>query len=543
MAYEIRVFVPGWKLLLPTGAVPSACAQQAFEAYENLNAFDAIELCTWPCGTQRHFDPVSQCGQAVGGPVAIREAVFHAVGGLCHSLPDEAAMMDLSAGLRAAGYRMGYCPFAKVECPVEQDGLAAYCRKAMGEYLLRRRWGNAAQRRAAWGGYLRVLRAPRHFAGVRKALMKQMPCMLWKGLFLQRQKACEPLEDILADRCVRGQYVLHPLAAQPLVSVVVRTPARPQVLAHTLQCLRWQTYRHFEVVVVEDGPAWAEQTVRQRFPELNIHYFSTEMHVGRGRAGNIGIENSRGEYVCFLDDDDYYYPDYLEASVCAMQRHDVDMIFSSSMVFKIDVHSTEPYRFTITEPPRPVVFEHINLLDMCVKCRIPLLAGMFRRSLYEKAGGGMREDLDGDEDWAMWLRFWRVARRTDDTKPDIARTLSLFGIPADEKQAEERLAAYAVYDRLMLADETLNYMLTQQQFFALHSQLLRDIAHLAVLGHLEEECVAAAGKDVWHLPKNVAWPLCVTAKQLNGYYYGVLQEAGRRAKAGTLPQWLETPEL
>lgn len=114
--------------------------------------------------------------------------------------------------------------------------------------------------------------------------------------------------------------------------------------------------------------------------------------------------------------------------------------------------------------PRPVVFEHINLLDMCVKCRIPLLAGMFRRSLYEKAGGGMREDLDGDEDWAMWLRFWRVARRTDDTKPDIARTLSLFGIPADEKQAEERLAAYAVYDRLMLADETLNYMLTQQQF-------------------------------------------------------------------------------
>ena len=65
--------------------------------------------------------------------------------------------------------------------------------------------------------------------------MKQMPCMLWKGLFLQRQKACEPLEDILADRCVRGQYVLHPLAAQPLVSVVVRTHARPQVLAHTLR--------------------------------------------------------------------------------------------------------------------------------------------------------------------------------------------------------------------------------------------------------------------------------------------------------------------
>ena len=136
-------------------------------------------------------------------------------------------------------------------------------------------------------------------------------------------------------------------------------------------------------------------------------------------------------------------------------------------VFKVDVHSTEPYRFTVKQEPQPVVFGHINLLDMCVKCRIPLLAGMFRRSLYEKAGGGMREDLDGDEDWAMWLRFWRVAKRADDTKPDITRTLSLFGIPAGEKQAEDRLAAYAVYDRQMLADETLRYTLEKQKFSAL----------------------------------------------------------------------------
>lgn len=147
---------------------------------------------------------------------------------------------------------------------------------------------------------------------------------------------------------------------------------------------------------------WQSILCARGFPELDIRYIATGAHVGRGRAGNIGIENSRGEYVCFLDDDDYYYPDYLETSVCAMQQGDVDMVLSSSMVFKVDVHSTEPYRFTVKQEPQPVVFGHINLLDMCVKCRIPLLAGMFRRSLYEKAGGGMREDLDGDEDWAMW---------------------------------------------------------------------------------------------------------------------------------------------
>ena len=543
MTYGMQPCLPGWKLLLPAGAVPTPGARQAFEAYEEKKAFGAVELRAWPCDTPRHFGPVGQEGRAVGGPVAVREEVFQALGGLCRALPDEAAMQDLSARLRAAGVKMGYCPSAVVECPVPQDSLDAYCRKMAGEYLLRMRWGNAAQRRAAWGGYLRVLRAPRHFAGVRRALLRQAPGMLWKGLFLRRQKTGVPLEDVLADRCARGQYVLRPLAAQPLVSIVVRTHARPQVLARTLQCLRWQTYRRFEVVVVEDGPALAEHTVRRGFPELDIRYIATGAHVGRGRAGNIGIENSRGEYVCFLDDDDYYYPDYLETSVCAMQQGDVDMVLSSSMVFKVDVHSTEPYRFTVKQEPQPVVFGHINLLDMCVKCRIPLLAGMFRRSLYEKAGGGMREDLDGDEDWAMWLRFWRVAKRADDTKPDITRTLSLFGIPAGEKQAEERLAAYAVCDSKMLADETLCYTIEKQKFSALHRQLLQDIAHLAALGRLKEECAAAAGREEWCIPRDAAWPLQVTAKELNGYYYGMLRRAGRMEKEGVLQKWLENAEF
>ena len=131
MTYGMQPFLPGWKLLLPAGAVPTPGARQAFEAYEEKKAFGAGELRAWPCDTPRHFGPVGQEGRALGGPVAVREEVFQALGGLCRALPDEAAMQDLSARLRAAGVKMGYCPSAVVECPVPRGNTCCACGVAM----------------------------------------------------------------------------------------------------------------------------------------------------------------------------------------------------------------------------------------------------------------------------------------------------------------------------------------------------------------------------------------------------------------------------
>ena len=94
-----------------------------------------------------------------------------------------------------------------------------------------------------------------------------------------------------------------------------------------------------------------------------------------------------------------------------------------------------------------------------------------------------------------------------------------------------------------LADETLCYTIEKQKFSALHRQLLQDIAHLAALGRLKEECAAAAGREEWCIPRDAAWPLQVTAKELNGYYYGMLRRAGRMEKEGVLQKWLENAEF
>ncbi|MBQ8647412.1 MAG: hypothetical protein IJ484_04650, partial [Oscillospiraceae bacterium] len=166
---------------------------------------------------------------------------------------------------------------------------------------------------------------------------------------------------------------------------------------------------------------------------------------------------------------------------------------------------------------------------------------MFRREMYDQVGG-MREDIDADEDWAMWLRYWKIARRIDDTCPDIPRTVSMFGYPSDPVAAQRRLEAYEVYDRIMLADPDLFYTLTPEKVTMLIRQCKQDLAHLNIVGGLEELLNTRSEEDAW-VPEDMSQPMQLTAKQLNGLYHALLCSACEHKARGTLPEWLATETI
>lgn len=499
------------QLLADDSAAPAAWARE--------HGFAALELRALPCDTPRHFDPVTQTGQAVGGPaVLLRTDLWQVFAGLLRGLAPDAQMRLLSALLRAGGHKMGYCPFFAARAPQRQDTLETYLASLQSEYLLACRLGSAPRRKAARAALLQALRTPRHYPGVRRALALHLPAMLAKGLFQPRSTACT-LDEAQKSFDIRGSFPLRPFEQKPLVSIVMRTHSRPAVLHRTLECLQFQTYQNFEVVLIEDGAPTA-QGLAALFPSLNIRYHATGTPVGRGRAGNIGLQQCRGEFVCFLDDDDYFYPDHLETHLSFFMQHpECELALSGSAAFEADVRSLFPYEFTVRRIT-PVLFDHINLLDMCVKCRIPICAAMFRRELFLREGG-LREDIGGDEDWAMWLRFWRSAKRLDDTRPDIPRALCFFGVPADAAAAKRREEEYAVFDQLMLSDPSLRYTVQREEYEGWCAQLRRDLAHLDNLGLLDETLRARDASAAW-LPEEGPWPRTLTAKQIGGIYHAIL---------------------
>lgn len=113
-------------------------------------------------------------------------------------------------------------------------------------------------------------------------------------------------------------------SASPLISVVIATYRRPQLLAECLEGFCGQTVADsdFEVIVVDDGSEEGENgAVLERFAgRLPIASARIE-HSGRSAAKNIGVMLARGEVVLFFDDDDLPAPDLLEQHLLAHERH------------------------------------------------------------------------------------------------------------------------------------------------------------------------------------------------------------------------------
>jgi glycosyltransferase involved in cell wall biosynthesis len=103
---------------------------------------------------------------------------------------------------------------------------------------------------------------------------------------------------------------------QPLVSVVVPTRNRREILQRCMEALASQSHGSYEVIVVDDGSTDDTPDFVQRFctehPELNIRYLRSDVHVGANPSRNLGVREARGEFVAFTDSDCIAEPDWLE---------------------------------------------------------------------------------------------------------------------------------------------------------------------------------------------------------------------------------------
>jgi glycosyltransferase involved in cell wall biosynthesis len=119
-------------------------------------------------------------------------------------------------------------------------------------------------------------------------------------------------------------------ALRPLVSVVVPTYNRPYPLAELLESLNRQTYRYFEVIVVNDGGEHVDDVVAL-YPELCIHLIHCRDNVGHVEARNIGVKAAKGELIMLCDDDDILLPCHIEQMVSEIA--DVDFVYSDVEIF------------------------------------------------------------------------------------------------------------------------------------------------------------------------------------------------------------------
>ncbi len=119
-----------------------------------------------------------------------------------------------------------------------------------------------------------------------------------------------------------------------MVSVIIPTFRRPDMLKTAIQSVNSQDYRNIEIIVIDDNSGDNTSEVVKEFE--NVRYYCNEENEGPGSSRKKGYLLARGDYIVFLDDDDYYTDEtFFSTAIELIQRK--NYVFVSGNVRTLEV--------------------------------------------------------------------------------------------------------------------------------------------------------------------------------------------------------------
>ncbi len=190
---------------------------------------------------------------------------------------------------------------------------------------------------------------------------------------------------------------------KPRVSVVVPTYNSADRVTDAIKSVLAQTYTDFEIVVIDDGSTDQTEEALRQFGD-RIHYFKQENH-GVSAARNAGIRKSRGEYIAFLDSDDFWLPEKLAEQVPVLDAdREVGLVYSDWTVMSGETVLQSSYHKNLT-PASGYVF------DQLIQRGFVLTSGVVVRRRCLDDVGDFDKSLAIAQDYDLWLRIsyrWQI---------------------------------------------------------------------------------------------------------------------------------------
>lgn len=379
------------------------------QVLEDDGAVGAWESRQFPYEHPKHYNPVTlEVSWSSAAALLVRRECFQKIGGFDEEIFMYGEDVDLSWRIRNAGYQILYVPksiiyhytFEKSNVNKENELLNII----NSNLFLRYRYGS-----------------------FKDIILGYVMCLLWvikhrnfKFYLKLGQKLIKSFSEIfkskrsnIAGNFCGWNYEIHRLGHEfhnalpietPLVSIVVRTNQRPEMLKEALTTIKNQTYRNIEIIVVEDGFPKSKELVENNFKSLNIKYYATNEKVGRTKLANIGLALATGEYFSFLDDDDLLYADHIEVLVTSLiNSRSYKIAYSIAFETPTKLVSMNPYIYE--EVCYSIEFNSkFNKQLLLIQNYFPIQSVLFSKEIYDELGG-MDESLEVLEDWDFWLKI------------------------------------------------------------------------------------------------------------------------------------------
>lgn len=191
----------------------------------------------------------------------------------------------------------------------------------------------------------------------------------------------------------------------PLISVVMPCFNAERFVEEAVRSALGQTYRHVELVVVDDGSTDGSFAILTRLQgqfEGRLKLLSSA-RTGPYPARNLGLREAPGELIAFLDADDFWEPDFLQSMFDAIDANKVDVAYCGWQNVGDGAPGGKPYVPPAYEEEDPV--EHFLRA-----CPWPIHAALVRREVII-AVGGFSERIFSSMDYDLWIRLLTVTRR------------------------------------------------------------------------------------------------------------------------------------
>ncbi len=183
---------------------------------------------------------------------------------------------------------------------------------------------------------------------------------------------------------------------KPLVSVIVTTFNRCEMLAETMQSILEQTFLDFELIIVDNMSEDGTREYIGSIQDKRIRYFRNQNYGVIAKNRNYGIRKAKGTFIAFCDDDDLWMPNKLCIQVTLLQNNPSQVMCYSQAELFLDNQTVK--KLMIRRSVKKSHFIHLLQGNF-----IPNSSVLIKRDVFDRLGY-LNESSELREDYEMWLR-------------------------------------------------------------------------------------------------------------------------------------------
>lgn len=184
---------------------------------------------------------------------------------------------------------------------------------------------------------------------------------------------------------------------QPLISVIVNCYNGENFINRCITSILKQTYENFEIIFWNNKSTDNTLNIIKKYDDIRIKIFNSETHTNLSYARNNAIKNSKGEYICFLDVDDYWDKNKLEKQIKSFTSDEIG--FSFTNFWYVNSHKLKEKKMI------NLTFENGLINKMVKNYQIVLSTIMVRKKVIENLKNPFNDDyhIIGDFDFTLSL--------------------------------------------------------------------------------------------------------------------------------------------